>query len=476
MSRFRSSRPARTGVQPLVAFLLVASFGILFAGCKGPDDVAQQDYTFTEQDLAARDQLAAQSGALMDTGSGAMPYIEPLTGSGDVAVDNGPVLDLNLAKKYQAIRTGVSQPATGGNVFRVINDFVNLRATPDSGGAFVARVNGGELLDVQSFANAAWAKVKVLSTGKEGYVSSRYIAKLVSEEQLANEKRMYEGQYFVNYGYVNVRKSQDSGSEKLGQIPGQTIIRPISVDANWARVTVDNKEGFVSMQYISPFLPNMLVRQQNYTLPILAYDLRQQGAAEALSAHLTKLSASGIKMLSLRDLYNVLVAQEERDVRLPPKAVAIVVMGVTSQNQAELSSTLLGAGAHATFFIETKDLGISGITEKMGATLAANGFDLESAGHTGDDLRGLTNAQLDLELRQSRQLLEELTGQTVFAIGYPLGGTNPRVLESAAKAGYLLGVTDTPSKTFSRDDLLRLPSYQIAPTTSAEDVLKFIQS
>lgn len=475
MSRFHTSRRASSGIRPLVAFLLIASFGILFAGCKGPDDVQQPDYTFTEQDLAQRDQLASASGATQDTGTGAAPYIEPLTDSGNTA-DTGPVLDLGLAKKYDAIRTGVKQPAGGGNIFRVTNSFVNMRATPDSNGTFVAKINGGELLDVESFPNAGWAKVKVVSTGQEGYVAERYIAKLVADDQVAAEKQAYNGQYFVNYGYVNVRQSPSSSAEKIGQIPGQTIIKPASVENGWAKVTVDGKDGYVSMQYISPFLPNMIVRQETYQLPILAYDLRQQGALQTLTDHLAKLSAAGEKFVSLKDLYNVLVAQEAGNANLPSKSVAILVLGVTAQNEADLSSALLNANAKATLFIETKELGIQGITEKMAATLAADGFDLESAGHTGDDLRGLTNAQLDLELGQSRQLLEQITGGTVFAIAYPLGGTNPRVEDAASKAGYLLGVTDTPGKTFNRENLLSLPSYFVSPTTSADDVLRYIQS
>lgn len=473
MSRFHTSRSRqRHGVQPLVAFLLVASFGILFAGCKGPEDPGVEDYSFTEGDLALREALLAQSGATVTSSD--TPYLEPIDGGSGSTLETGPVLDLGAATAYQAIRADKA-PAADGNVFRVINDFVNVRATPASDGAYLGRLERGGLVDVQSFADAAWAKVKVITTGQEGYVSTRYIAKLVSEEGLEAEKAKYKGKYFVNFGYVNVRTSPDSQSPKLGEIPGQTIITPVSTEGDWVRVMFEGKEGYVSLQYLSPFLPNMLVRQERYTLPVLVYDLREPGALEALGSHLSRLNQAGQRIIRLKDFVDILLAQEERDVRLPPKAVALVVGGVTAQNQADLSATLLGASARATLLIETKNIGLDGITEKMASTLLANGFDLASAGHTGDDLRSLTNAQLDLELRQSRTLLEELTGTTVYTIGYPLGGLNPRVMESAAKAGYLLGVGSNPSTTFTRQDLLKLPSYSVSPTMNADAVMKLIQ-
>lgn len=468
MSRYRSHRAQAQGVRPLVAFLLVASFGILFAGCKGPEDAPAEEYSFTAEDLALRDELAGAQAS-----SSEAPYLEPIDGSGASAEVTGPVLDLGTAQRYDAIRA-VSAPSATGNLFRVINDFVNLRAGPDAGAAYVARIEGGEVLDVLEFVNAAWAKVKVVTTGQEGFVSTRYIAKLVSEEDLQSEKRKYEGKYFVNYGYVNVRREQDSQSEKLGEIPGQTIVSPISVSGEWARVSFEGKEGYASLQYLSPFLPNMLVRQEKYTLPVLHYDLRQPETLGALAGHLTALGTGGVRVMTLREFYDILLRQEERDVRVPPRSAVLAVSGVTAANQGELTTVLLAAGVKATLFIETQNVGLAGITEKMASTMAANGFDLQSAGHTGDDLRSLTNAQLDLEVRQSRQLLEELTGGTVFAIGYPQGGTNPRVMEAATKAGYLLGVSDNPTKTFSRADLLRLPSYVVSASMTAEDVLKLV--
>ena len=151
------------------------------------------------------------------------------------------------------------------------------------------------------------------------------------------------------------------------------------------------------------------------------------------------------------------------------------VTGVTAENIRGLSDALTENSIRATFFIRTKDIGLTGITEKMMLTLSANGFDLESAAHTGDDLRAMTNAQVELELKQSRQILEAYTHKQIVAISYPQGGVNDRVQQMAQEAGYLLGVTNTPDRTFTRDQLLRLPSFLVFPSMSAEEVLKTVR-
>ena len=196
---------------------------------------------------------------------------------------------------------------------------------------------------------------------------------------------------------------------------------------------------------------------------------------EVFSAHVAALRTEGIKMMTMRDFYDLLLVQEKRDVRLEPKTVILAITGVTPENVKSVSDMLSQGTIRATMFLETRHIGLSGITEKTLLTLVANGLDLESAGHTGDDLRSLTNAQVDLELKQSRKILEDATKKTVFAIAYPQGGVNDRVMEKGAEAGYLLGLGSSPERTFTRSQFLRLPSYIISPGMQSEDILKIVR-
>lgn len=483
MSRYNRRRTRTTvtrrsggfsGAGPIVAFLLIASFGILFAGCSGPvkgpnDEGTLEDSTFSADDMAKLNELSS-SGSVKSGSGTTQEVLEPIGSAADS--DSSPSADPALIKAYAAMRSGGS---TGGaNVFRVTNDFVNVRSSPNTGGASVGRIERGDAVTLISFSDASWAKIKMAS-GQEGYVSARYISREVSEDQLNAERKKYEGQYFVNFSFVNVRAGQDVSSQKLGELPGQAIVTPSAVSGDWATVTIDGKQGYASMQFLKPFAPNFLVRQDTYTLPVLVYKADQPGMLEALGTHAKQLRADGYRLTTVREFYDLLRSQEQRDVRLLPKSVIVGVTGVTAQNVKAASDTLGSAGATGTFFLETKDVGISGISEKMLLTLIANGFDIQSAGHTGDDLRGLPGAQLRLELWQSRMLLEELTKRTVSAVLYPQGGVNDRVTQMAENTGYLFGISAIPDTSFARTQFLRMPSITVLSSMTAEDIRQSVQ-
>jgi uncharacterized protein YgiM (DUF1202 family) len=468
-SRRRSSRQSS---HTFMVFLLVASFGILFAGCSGPEDVGEDDtLVFTDEDMEQYRQIADSASGTAMTGSGEeVPSVEPIaTGSGS---DEGVTLDLSMVPSYASMRQGVS----GGAGFQVTNDFLNVRETPSTGAATVERLEFGASVSVIEFLNSQWAKVK-LASGKEGYVAHRYLSKVTSEERLADEKKQYENMFYVSFGFVNMRKSPDQASEKLVEIPGGTILRPSQVQGGWAKVTFDGKEGYVSESYLAPFLPNFVVRQDTYQLPVLHYRLtadRTEELMQGLSQQVSALREQGYAFTTFSALRDLLLAQQQRDVRLDPKQVIVAVSGINPDNIKTVSSALNIAGINATFFIETQHVGLSGITEKSLLTMMANGFDIQSATHTGDDLRALTNAQAELELQQSRKLLEDYTHKTVFAVAYPQGGVNDRIAQIAADAGYLFGIGDDADRTFSRSQLLRVPAMAVFPSMSTEEVVKFV--
>lgn len=444
---------------------------------EGPEAI--QDDTFSAEDAARMQALSGET----QTGTGAVAEV-PNTMSGtvqsapmlDIAANTGgtilPTMDPALRSKYDAIRT-VSK-AVDGNVYRVTNEFLNVRSAASVTAGSVGRLLQGDLVTMVEFVNAGWAKIK-MSNGVEGFVATRYVAKLTTEEKLKEEEKAFEGTYFVDYAFVNVRKSADVQSEKMGEIPGQAFVKPLSIDRDWARVNFEGKEGYVSMQFLTPFKPAFLVRQDTFVLPILQYNVEQPGMLEALVTHAAKLKESGAKIMTLRELSELVMTQEVRDVRLTPKSVIIAVTGITAENVRKVSDALYGPGIRAVLFIQTKNVGLSGISEKTLSTLVANGFDIQSAGHTGDDLRALTNAQLQLELSQSRQLLEELTKRSVLAIAYPQGGVNERVMQTAAAAGYLFGIGSAPDSTFARDQFLRIPSFMITGGMTADDVSRLVK-
>jgi peptidoglycan/xylan/chitin deacetylase (PgdA/CDA1 family) len=378
-----------------------------------------------------------------------------------------------MVKRYDAIRNSASAQG-GDNMFRVTNSFVNVRSEPRSNSANLGRFNGGDLVPVLDFVNAGWAKVQ-MPDGKTGYIALQYLGKMTTDDKLEQEKAVYKGVYYVHYAFVNVRTKPDQQSEKMGQIFSQEFVKPLSVDKQWARVSLKGKEGYVSTQYLAPFIPKFIVRQDKFTVPILHYRMDDKTMLTTLGEHVTKLKQAGYTFLTLRDVRDILVSQESRDVRVPPKSVIIAITNVKPDTVRSASDVLYGAGVPATFFLQTKDVGLSGITEKTILTLLANGFDIQSSGHTGDDLRALTDAQVKLEVEQSRKLIEDLTKRDVFAIDYPQGGVNERVMQRAAEAGYLFGIGNAPDKVFTRSQFLRLPSFAILTSMTADDILNAVK-
>jgi uncharacterized protein YgiM (DUF1202 family) len=454
----RSSTP-----RPFVAFLLVASFGILFAGCGGKDKVEipqADDFSFTAEDLARVKQLAGD-------GSGA--FIPRLEIAPEQEGEGGPpIIDVGSINKFNAMRTASEG---GQDMFRVTNAFLNVRSEPRVTASQIGRLERSESIQVLEFIDAAWAKVML--DGTEGYVASRYISKLVSETQLSKEKKKYEGMYFVDFGFLNVRKEADANSDKIGELAGQSFIRPLSKDEVWARIPFNEGDGYVALQYLTPFLPNFLVRQGAFNLPVLHYKLASEGVLGVMAQHIDTLKNGGYTIWTMSDFYQLLLRQEEKDVRLNPNTVILAVSDITADNVKELSDILRASGVDATLFLQGRFLS-GGIDLKQLMTLIANGHDLQTAGHTGDDLRSLTNAQVELELSQSKQLLEQVTKKKVIAVAYPLGGVNDRIARKAGEVGYLLGLSIAPDASFERTQLLRMPSFVMKASISTEDLLSMV--
>ena len=465
MSRsYRRSRSAAVTVRPMVAFLLIACFGILFAGCASTPQ-EPEDVVFTQEELERARELAQQVSS-SSAGSGiTVPALAMGTGSGL------PTVDVSQVPMFNAIRTaGSAKP----NQYRVSFDFVNIRSEPRVTGTTLGRKERGALFDVVEFVDSSWAKVR-MDGDAVGYVSAQYLARVVAEEKLAEEKKQYEGMYFVDFQFLNVRAQPDQKSEKLGELPSQAIVRPLAIENGWARVPFNGRDGYVSSEYLEPFLPTILVRQERFELPVLVYSAADADTLDALVRHNARLREEGMKVMTLREVADTLQKQEQRDVRLDPKSVVVAVTGITAENAASVTDVLQRNGIRATVFLQTKDIGITGITEKQLLTLIAGGQDVQSAGHTGDDLRSLTDAQVQLELVQSRKIIEDVTKRPVLAMFYPQGGTNDRVMQMAADAGYLFGITSMQDRVFTRDQLLRLPSLTIAPLQTGDDLMKLVR-
>lgn len=438
--------------------LLVLAF--LLAACGAPEEY-EDTFTFTEKDAEEisdiLDRIENEQGAETESSSIGLPSIE----------GEEVIIDVSDAHRFDHIRSELG--ALEENTYRVTNAFLNVRAQPLVQGDLVAELVAGDLFKVLSFPTSRWAQVE-LRDGRKGFVSTQYIAQVVSDEQLEEIKKKYEGQYEVNFAFLNVRAEPSSGALKLGELPANALVKPISIDGEWAKVPFGGKEGYVSTQYLKPYLPKLLVRQDRFRIPVLRYRGDEQGTADALVQHLAFLKSLGKKMITLRDFYGLLLQQEGRDVRVPEDRVILLLSEFTAETIKDIADALHASDAQATFFLPSSAIGAEGISPQLVKLLVTNGNDVESEGVSGEDLRAMTNSQVLSELVKSRQVLEDLTGEDVIAIAYPRGGTNERVMEQAMQAGYLFGVTLTPSvnEGFARSQFLSLPLNVVTASTTEQ--------
>lgn len=78
------------------------------------------------------------------------------------------------------------------------------------------------------------------------------------------------------------------------------------------------------------------------------------------------------------------------------------------------------------------------------ARAAAEGWEIGSHGHTHRDLTLLPPAEAERELRLSRDLIRERTGDRADSIAWPFGQADRSLAEAAAAAGYLRGCLSVP--------------------------------
>ena len=437
---------------------------LLLTACGSPESEFDT-FSFTAEDAeeisALLDQIEGEQGEGVEGG-------EVIEGT-DVTVKE-VVLDASDAHRFDNLRTSIG--SVEENTFRVTNAFLNVRENPTVHAEKVEELSKGDRVKLIEFPSARWAHIQLLD-GRKGYVSSSYIAQMVTEAELPEVKKLYEGQYEVNFAYLNVRDTPSSQGLKLGELNGDQIVRPVAFHEEWARVPFDGKEGYVSSEYLRPFTPTFMVRQESFNLPVLRYRGDEPDIADTLVQHLAFLKSQGKKLITMSNFYELINQQEQRDIRLPLDSVLLVIADITSDTISDISDALRASGVKATVFIKTSEIGPEKISPQLIKTLVANGNDIQSAGHVEDDLRSLTNSQVKLDLAQSRQILEDLTGDEIYAIAYPRGGVNERVAEQAVEAGYLFGLTLTPSvgEGVSRSQFLRLPSNVVTPSTT-EQTLK----
>jgi peptidoglycan/xylan/chitin deacetylase (PgdA/CDA1 family) len=103
---------------------------------------------------------------------------------------------------------------------------------------------------------------------------------------------------------------------------------------------------------------------------------------------------------------------------------------------------------------------VSHLERRSIRSLSDLGVEFGSHGHTHTALTSLSSRKLEIELRQSRDILSDITGKPVRSIGYPFGRFNQEILDLAAEFGLIYGFTSKyPSSSDTPSTLGRISIY-----------------
>lgn len=225
-------------------------------------------------------------------------------------------------------------------------------------------------------------------------------------------------------------------------------------------------------------------------VPILMYhDLRRTPLPDytkytvtpgAFARHLAWLSFRGYSTVSLDHLFEAWRGRREL-----PRLPVVITFDDGFQSCIEEAVPLLRArGFTATFFLVTTLMGRTSewlLRERgfevplIGWDIARNlcqmGFECGSHSVTHPRLDGLSAANCERELNESRRELEDHLGIAVRHLSYPFGSFNEDVMAAADRAGYVSACTTRPGLSTPRESPLALRRIHV---TGEDTIVDFV--
>lgn len=228
--------------------------------------------------------------------------------------------------------------------------------------------------------------------------------------------------------------------------------------------------------------PTKSTRSTSMNIPILVYHhvREQEGwshdtwswkmtvAPSFFEKHLQHMVAQGYTSIDLDSL----VAIMEGRMAGPLKPV-VLTFDDNNLNAYEAGVPLMEKyGITATFYqIADKLDSATTIDREKTLDLLRRGFDIQSHTMTHRVLTGLSVEQMDWELKESKRILEELTGKPINHVAYPGTAHNATVRERTKLAGYVTGTLMDPRYVTEGADYYKLPRIMMTDETNLSKVL-----
>jgi peptidoglycan/xylan/chitin deacetylase (PgdA/CDA1 family) len=149
---------------------------------------------------------------------------------------------------------------------------------------------------------------------------------------------------------------------------------------------------------------------------------------------------------------------------LPGKPVALTFDDGGLDNYEVAFPILVKYHLTATFFVITKTVGAAGqMSWDQLREMAEAGMSIQSHTVSHPDLPSASDSRLRSELGDSREAIRQALDRPVYALAYPAGSFDQRVIEAAKAAGYVMGVSTSKGQGLNRAALFEITRRRVQP-------------
>jgi len=212
-----------------------------------------------------------------------------------------------------------------------------------------------------------------------------------------------------------------------------------------------------------------------YDIPVLMYhyvDYTESGSSlfvspESFARQIDFISRRGYRVLTL-DEYTGYI-KEGRD-KGRKNLVLLTFDDGREDNYTNAYPMLKEKGMSAVFFVPAGLIGEKDVLNREQITeMSLSGMEFGSHSLTHSYLPALSYEELEREIIESKKILDELLGEEIRPIAYPIGGYNEDTLELVRAAGYSIAFTTNRgfSKNRRNDDYFAVRRVKIKDSDSS---------
>jgi len=133
-------------------------------------------------------------------------------------------------------------------------------------------------------------------------------------------------------------------------------------------------------------------------------------------------------------------------------------------------------GYTATFFLSTQNVGKNGVTWEQYRQMAVQGFDIGSHGMSHRDLTLINHDEINIELEQSKYIIENNINKSISLFSLPFGMYNSHIKKLAHKIGYKAILTTQFNFIYPSEKPFVIKRWSVKMNTSINDFRNIIQN